>query len=85
MTKKNKLIKRFLTIPKDFTFDELVALFKHLGFGLNHKGKTSGSRVEFINEEFGLTYFAHKPHPDGIVKTYVLRQIREFLTENKIL
>ncbi|MFA7686620.1 MAG: type II toxin-antitoxin system HicA family toxin [Moheibacter sp.] len=85
MTKKDKLVKRFLSIPKDFTFDELIALFKHLGFEMRNKGKTSGSRVEFTNVEAKLSYFAHKPHPGNIVKTYVLRQLREFLTENKIL
>ncbi len=85
MTKKDKLVKRFLTIPKDFTFDELMALFNHLGFEMGNKGKTSGSRVEFINNDLGLSYFAHKPHPGNIVKTYVLRQVREFLSENKIL
>lgn len=85
MTKKDKLVKRFLTIPKDFTFDELVSLMNHLGFELENKGKTSGSRVEFINIELELNYFAHKPHPGNIVKTYVLRQLRDFLTDEKIL
>lgn len=85
MTKKDKLIKRFLRIPKDFTFDELVSLLRHLGFEMGNKGKTSGSRVEFINVELKISYFAHKPHPDKVVKTYVLRQLREFLIENEIL
>lgn len=83
MTKKDKLIKRFLLIPKDFTFEELISLLKHLGFEMNNKGKTSGSRVEFVNQN--LSFFAHKPHPSNIVKTYVLRQLRDFLVENKIL
>jgi len=85
MTKKDKLIARFLTIPKDFTFEELVSFFKHLGFEMNNKGKTSGSRIEFTNENMNLSYFAHKPHPKNVVKAYVLRQIKDFLTENEIL
>lgn len=85
MTKKDKLVKRFLQIPKDFTFEELISLLKHLGFEMNNKGKTSGSRVEFVNQDLSLIYFAHKPHPSNIVKTYVLRQLRDFLVENKIL
>jgi hypothetical protein len=46
---KEKLIKRFLALPKDFTFDELVKLLTALGFSISNKGKTSGSRVKFIN------------------------------------
>jgi len=85
MTKKDKIISRFIAIPKDFTFDELVKLFSILGFEISNKGKTSGSRIEFINKELGVKYFAHKPHPNNIIKIYVLKQVREFLTKNKIL
>ncbi len=56
MTKKDKLVKRFLQIPKDFTFEELISLLKHLGFEMNNKGKTSGSRVEFVNQDLSLIY-----------------------------
>lgn len=56
MTKKDKLIKRLKSLPKDFTFNELVALFGIYGFLLDHKGTTSGSRVVFVNEEHVLSY-----------------------------
>jgi hypothetical protein len=32
MSTKEKLIKRFLALPKDFTFDELLKLLTALGF-----------------------------------------------------
>jgi len=82
---KEKLIRRFKKQPKDFTFDELTRLFRTLGFELSQKGKTSGSRVEFINNEKELSYGAHKPHPDSAIKSYVMKQILEFLTSNKLI
>lgn len=50
MNKKEKLIKCFRTLPKDFTFEEVEALFGCCGFLLENKGATSGSRVKFYNE-----------------------------------
>lgn len=83
MSKKEKLITRFMTLPKDFTWDELVLLFSLLGFKQGNKGRTSGSRVIFQNGE--ISYTAHKPHPESIVKGYVLKQVLDFLTKNKLL
>jgi hypothetical protein len=85
MTTKGKLIERFLLQPKDFTFDELVRLFKVFGFYIDNKGKTSGSRVLFINEEKDLDYAAHKPHPSNIVKGYVIKDVLCFLLENELI
>ena len=45
MNKKDKLLKRFYSLPKDFTFDEMSALFGQFGFHQENKGATSGSRV----------------------------------------
>ena len=38
MNKKEKLIKRFKTQPRDFTFEEVVTLFQGCGFTLENKG-----------------------------------------------
>jgi len=48
------------------------------GFEEIKKGKTSGSRVKFINGN-GQSIYLHKPHPTGIMKHYQLKQIREVL------
>lgn len=85
MGTKEKLIERFKRSPKDFTFNELVRLFQVLGFEVSHKGKTSGSRIEFINSEKALSYGAHKPHPDSAIKSYAMKQVLEFLTSNKLI
>jgi hypothetical protein len=47
MSKKDKLIKRLKSKPRDFTFDEAEALLLTLGFRKSNKGKTSGSKVIF--------------------------------------
>ncbi len=85
MTKKDKLVERFLSLPKDFTFDELVKLMISLGFELSNKGKTSGSRVEFIHKNLNARWFAHKPHPGKIMKKYALKDLKIFLTETGFL
>ena len=85
MGTKEKLIERFKRQPKDFTFNELTRLFQVLGFEISQKGKTSGSRVEFVNSEKEISYGAHKPHPDSAIKSYVIKQVLEFLTSNKLI
>lgn len=82
MNKKNKLLQRFRSLPRDFTFDEMVAVFKNCGFTLSNKGATSGSRIEFINENDGNSYIMHKPHPLNIIKGYVMRQVYTYLDVN---
>lgn len=85
MNKKDKLIKRFKKLPRDFTYDELVSLFNHYGFIENNKGSTSGSRVEFVNENDNTSYIMHKPHPGNIIKGYSMKQVYKFLENNNYL
>lgn len=83
MGTKEKLINRFKAQPRDFTWNEFLRLFNLLGFVLDNKGKTSGSRVIFTKDT--LSYIAHKPHPDKFIKGYVMRQTLDFLTKNKLI
>ena len=78
MSKKEKLIARFLAIPSDFHYDEMVKLLSFFGFKEVKKGKTSGSRVKFMNSK-RVPIMLHKPHPSGIMKHYQLKQIKEVL------
>lgn len=66
MSSKEKLLKRFLSLPRDFTFDVVVRLFAMFGFILSEKGHSSGSRVAFYRGEEIFTM--HRPHPDSVVK-----------------
>ena len=79
MSTKEKLIERFKNQPKDFTWEELVRLFGILGFTVDNKGKTSGSRIVFANGVEAHT--VHKPHPSNIMKRYAMKQILDFLIE----
>lgn len=83
MSKKEKLIARLLTLPKDFTYDELSALLNYLGFKERSKGKTSGSRVEFAKG--ADTILLHKPHPNNQLKPYQIRQIVNTLKTLKLI
>ena len=82
MNKKEKLVKRFKTLPRDFTFEEVVSLFQVYGFELTNKGATSGSRVKFYNAKDENEYIMHKPHPRNIIKGYIMRDILNFLLKN---
>lgn len=41
-----------------------------LEFYEDQKGKTSGSRVKFINLKANISIDLHKPHPNNILKQY---------------
>ena len=49
MSKKQKLIDKLKSRSRSFTYEEAVSLLLSLGFQMSNKGKTSGSRVAFIN------------------------------------
>ena len=78
MNRKEKLIARFLSMPSDFQYDEMVKLLGIFDFEEIKKGKTSGSRVKFMNPA-GVPIMLHKPHPSRIMKHYQLKQIKEVL------
>lgn len=83
MSTKEKLKERFKTLPSDFTFDELVRLFNILGFTVNNKGVTSGSRVRL--EKVTDYYNLHKPHPGNVIKKTALKDIYQYLKDLKLI
>lgn len=83
MTRRQKLIDRLLTRPKDFSYDEARSILVAFGFVEHNKGRTSGSRVEFHRDND--TILMHKPHPSGILKPYQVRQLIDFLQELKLI
>jgi len=84
LSKKDKLIKRLLSRPSDFTFDETTALLGHLGYSISKAGKTGGSRVIFADDEGDYIRF-HKPHPREILKQYQVDDIIKALLERGLL
>ncbi|MCD8031372.1 MAG: type II toxin-antitoxin system HicA family toxin [Bacteroides sp.] len=86
MSRKEKLLKRFLSLPKDFTYDELVSLLNYFEFYEVKKGKTSGSAVKFVNSAFlSEPIMFHKPHPQTIIKKYILLGVKGVLENCELI
>jgi sensor histidine kinase regulating citrate/malate metabolism len=79
LSKKEKIVKRLLSHPVDFSFAELTTLLGLLGYSLSEAGKTSGSRVVFIKDDDYIRL--HKPHPGNILKRYQVDDIIAVLKE----
>lgn len=84
MGKKEKLLKKLLSNPKDYRWDELTALLSVWGYYEASPGKTGGSRRKFFCEGRQPLYF-HKPHPKGILKQYQVKDVIEKLMQEGIL
>ena len=78
MGKKEKLIIKLKSKPKDFTFDEAKTLLEFFGYFMHKSGKTSGSRVCFSRGK--KVFRLHKPHPRKELLHY---QVRELIEELK--
>jgi hypothetical protein len=85
MGSHEKLLERFLRLPKDFTWDELNRLLNRYGYSQDNKGKTSGSRVVFEKEDSKLSLDLHKPHPKSTLKPYQMKDVLEFLKRIEII
>lgn len=85
MSKQEKLAKRLKGKPTDFTYADLHTLLSGMGYLEDSKGKTSGSRVSFINEKTKHIIGLHKPHPGNILKCYQVNIIVDELIKMKLL
>jgi len=81
--KKEKLIERLLKKPKDFTFEETVTLLSYLGYELKQGG--TGSGVKFIKEDSNEVINFHKPHPNRVLKSYIINQIIDKLRKDGLV
>ncbi len=82
MSQNDKLIARFKRIPSDFTYDETVKLLKIFGY---KEECNDGSRRSFVHtKDFDIIYL-HEPHPESIMKSYALKQIKKHLEERRYL
>ena len=84
MGKKDKLIERLRSKPKDFTFAETATLLEYLGYVRTDKGKTSGSRIAFKNPQH-KTIMLHKPHPRKELLEYQIKELLKTLGEEGLL
>lgn len=84
MGKKDKLIKRLKSKPKDFTFDEAETLLNYLTYVKSDKGRTSGSRVAFVSDN-KATIMLHKPHSRKELLEYQVKQLIETLEQEGLI
>lgn len=78
MGTKEKLITKLLSAPKDFTYNEAVTLLKFFGFEVKNK---SGSSRAFVHPETKQIIYFHEPHPEKILKRYIIKIIISKLKE----
>ena len=83
MGRKEKLIARLKSKPKDFTFDEMQNLLKLLGFEMSNKGKASGSRALFKNGNIPINL--HKPHPRKEFLEYQIKYVLDALEREGLI
>lgn len=79
MSKLEKQMKRLLSLPNDYTYNECKTFLQALGYQV-HEG--SGSSVKFFRDVDEDKISFHKPHHTNELKHYILRQIIEHLTNN---
>lgn len=87
MSKKEKLLQRFLATPpvKDFRWDDFVTLMDQLGFDLREKKGGSSHKYFEFREDKNVVIDIHRPHPSGILWGVQIKAVREKLKELGVL
>ena len=84
MSRRDKLVARLGTRPRDFTWSELARLLEGLGYVETKAGKTGGSRRRFVHPTAPLITL-HKPHPGNTVKMYVVDELLPVLNDEGLI
>lgn len=85
MSKYDKVLLKLLDRSATITDKEIKYLLGKLGYKETQKGKTSGSRVAFVNYEYKHIIRLHKPHPGNELKDYIKREIILELKEKNLI
>lgn len=85
MSKRDKLINRLVNRPSDFEYNEVKNLLAKFGYQEDSRGRTSGSRVAFVNSETGHILRLHRPHPGKILRRYQIEQLIEELKKQGVI
>lgn len=81
MSRNEKLLNRLLSVPKDFTWDELIRILSYYEYKEIKGGKTGGSRRKFTDAKKNIISL-HKPHPSNIIKEYTILEVITHLKVN---
>jgi len=82
VSRQEKALKRIASLPKDFTWPELLSLMTSLDIELM---AGSGSARKFRNPVSGQQFAIHQPHPSNILKRYQVHGAVEFLLQEGFL
>lgn len=82
MSRFEKLLLKFLSRPRDFTYNELKKVLSGLGYT---EQQGVGSRVVIFNEQLKHNIKLHKPHPGNILKRYQIDLVIDELKSNDLL
>lgn len=85
MGQKEKLIAKLKSGTRNFTFNEAETLLGYFSYQRKNKGKTSGSRVMFVSDQYKTKIILHKPHPRKELLEYQVRQLIEQLEQEGLL
>lgn len=85
MGQKEKLIAKLRSNPRDFTFEEAATLLGYYSYVPCNKGKTSGSRIMFVNQKTNSKILLHKPHPRKELLQYQVKQLLQQLEQEGLL
>jgi len=77
VSRKEKLKAKLDSLPKNFTWDELVSLMGLYEFQLLKAKRGSGRK--FYNKTLDRLVAFHEPHPDNTMKRYVLVEVKLLL------
>lgn len=80
MSTTEKLLLRFLSQPKDFTYSELKTLLATFGYS---EEQGSGSRVCYKSKKNKIKL--HKPHPGNVLKQYQISLVIEKLKNEELI
>lgn len=81
MSRIEKLLRRFLSAPKDFTWEELIKILAAFGYEEIIAGKTGESRRKFKDDKNNIISL-HKPHPSKTPKGYIISDVINHLKIN---
>jgi len=84
MSRKEKLLARLKQKSKDFKWDDLKVLLRALGYKQVKQGKTGGSRRRFVHT-MAPPIILHKPHPDNVLKMYIINDILDILEQEGLI
>ena len=85
MSHKQKLLFKLTNSPNSFTFDDAESLLGCFGYYRSDKGKTSGSRVVFVNVSTSAKIMLHRPHPQKELRHYQIKQLLQHLYQEGLL